>query len=47
MVVYVWTAFLIVFYAANLPFCLLLDVDTGRETAVVAGVSASFCRPGI
>lgn len=38
MVVYVWTAFLIVFYAANLPFCLLLDVDTGRETAVVAGV---------
>ena len=38
MVVYVWTAFLMVFYAANLPFCLAVDIDTQRQEVVLVGV---------
>lgn len=38
MVVYVWTAFVMMFYAANLPFCLVVDLDTTREVPVWVGV---------
>ena len=38
MVVYIWTAFVMMFYAANLPFCLVVDLDTRREVPVRVGV---------
>jgi hypothetical protein len=44
MVVYVWTAFLMMFYAANLPLTLAIDVDTQREQPLQVGVGV-FVRP--
>lgn len=44
MVVYVWTAFLMTFYAANLPLTLVVDVDTGRDRPLQVGVGV-FARP--
>ncbi len=38
MIVYFWTAFLMVFYASNLPFCLAVDIDTQRQEAIRVGV---------
>lgn len=38
MVVYVWTALVMMFYAVNLPFCLVIDADTRREDPVRVGV---------
>jgi hypothetical protein len=38
MVVYVWTALLMMFYAANLPFCLVIDADIRREDPVRVGL---------
>jgi hypothetical protein len=44
MVVYVWTALLMMFYAANLPLTLVVDVDTAREQPLQVGVGV-FVRP--
>ena len=44
MVVYAWAAFLVLFYAANLPFWLVVDVDTRREGFVRVGVGV-FAPP--
>jgi hypothetical protein len=44
MVVYVWTAFLMMFYAANLPLKLVVDVDTARDQPLQVGVGV-FVRP--
>lgn len=44
MVVYVWTALLMVLYAANLPLKLVVDVDTARDEPLQVGVGA-FARP--
>jgi len=44
MVVYVWTAFLMMFYAANLPLTLVVDVDTARDQPLQVGVGV-FARP--
>jgi hypothetical protein len=38
MVVYVWTAFLMLFYAANLPLQLVVDADTGRDQPLRVGL---------
>ncbi len=44
MVVYVWAAFLVLFYAANLPVLLVIDIDTRRQGAVRVGVGV-FAAP--
>ncbi len=44
MVVYVWTAFLMMLYAANLPLKLVVDVDTTRDEPLQVGVGV-FVRP--
>ena len=44
MVVYVWTAFLMMLYAANLPLKLVVDVDTARDEPLQVGVGV-FVRP--
>jgi hypothetical protein len=44
MVVYVWTALLMMFYAANLPLTLVVDVDTARDQPVQVGIGV-FVRP--
>lgn len=44
MVVYVWTALLMIFYAANLPLTLAVDVDTARDQPLQVGVGV-FVRP--
>ncbi len=44
MIVYLWTAFLMVFYASNVPLTLAVDVDTAREQPVKVGVGV-FVRP--
>ena len=44
MVVYVWTALLMMLYAANLPLKLVVDVDTARDEPLKVGVGV-FVRP--
>lgn len=44
MVVYVWTALLMVFYAGNLPLTLVVDVDTRRDRPLRVGLGV-FTRP--
>ena len=44
MIVYLWTAFLMVFYASNVPLTLVVDVDTAREQPLKVGVGI-FVRP--
>lgn len=44
MVVYVWAALLMTFYAANLPLTLTVDIDTQRDQPLQVGVGV-FVRP--
>jgi hypothetical protein len=44
MIVYLWTAFLMIFYASNMPLTLAVDVDTARDQPLKVGVGI-FMRP--